>query len=70
MKIADTFIAGTVFRAYREHSYGLYKTVVSRLLGQLLPESRVRAQAPAAMEVSAVLWNRWSLLVSMPSPLI
>jgi len=52
MKIADTFIAGTVFRAYREHSYGLYKTVVSRLLGQLLPESSVRAQAPAAMEVS------------------
>ncbi len=46
------YIAGAVFRAYREHSYGLYKTIVSRLLDQLLPEPRVRVQAPAAMEVS------------------
>ncbi len=46
------YLAPAVFRAYREHAYSVYKTVVGRVLEQLLPEPCVRVTAPSAMEVS------------------
>jgi len=46
------YIAPAVFMAYREHAYPIYKAIVARLLGTLLPEPLVRVRAPSAMEVS------------------
>ena len=46
------YIAPAVFTGYREHAYPVYKALVARLLERLLPNPRVRAQAPAAMEIS------------------
>ncbi|MDD5708116.1 MAG: hypothetical protein PHR35_19535, partial [Kiritimatiellae bacterium] len=46
------YLAPEVFTAYREHSYSLYKHLVSRVLAQVLPEPLVRTGAPSAMEVS------------------
>ena len=46
------YIAAEVFKAYREHAYSLYKSVVARVLEQVLPEPLVRTNAPSAMEIS------------------
>ncbi len=46
------YLAPEVFKAYREHSYYLYKAIVGRILDALLPEPMVKAKVPSAMEVS------------------
>jgi len=52
LKGRTAYLAPAVFKAYREHAYSLYKTLVARLLERLLPEPLVRVVAPSAMEVS------------------
>lgn len=52
LKGGVAYLAPAVFKAYREHAYPLYKTIVARVLERLLPEPLVRVTAPAAMEVS------------------
>lgn len=46
------YISAEVFKAYRQHSYSLYKSIVARVLEQVLPEPLVKTDAPSAMEVS------------------
>ena len=46
------YISAEVFKAYREHSYSLYKSIVARVLEQVFPQPLVQASAPAAMEIS------------------
>lgn len=46
------YLAPAVFKAYREHAYSLYKTIVGRMLDRLLAEPLVKVKAPSAMEVS------------------
>lgn len=58
------YLAPAVFKAYREHSYYLYKTIVGRLLEELLPEPLVRVEAPSAMEVSVNRQSKPSRLIA------
>ncbi len=46
------YIAAEVFKAYREHSYSLYKSLVARVLEQVHPQPLIKTHAPSAMEVS------------------
>jgi len=46
------YISTEIFKAYREHSYSLYKSIVSRVLEQVLPLPMVKTHAPSAMEIS------------------
>jgi hypothetical protein len=46
------YISTELFKAYRNHSYSLYKAVLERVLNRVLPEPLVRAHAPSAMEIS------------------
>jgi hypothetical protein len=46
------YLSAEVFKAYRNHSYSLYKSIVARVLEQVLPRPLVKVQAPSAMEVS------------------
>ena len=46
------YISTEVFKAYREHSYSLYKSIVARVLEQVLPQPLVKTHAPSAMEIS------------------
>ncbi len=46
------YLSAEVFRAYRLHAYSLYKSIVARVLEQLLPQPMVKTHAPSAMEVS------------------
>ncbi len=46
------YISAEVFKAYRAHAYSLYKSIVARVLEQVLPQPLVRVDAPSAMEVS------------------
>jgi hypothetical protein len=46
------YISAAVFKAYRLHSYSLYKSIVARVLEQVLPQPLVQAHAPSAMEIS------------------
>ena len=46
------YISAEVFKAYREHAYSLYKSIVARVLEQVYPEPLVQAHAPSAMEIS------------------
>jgi hypothetical protein len=46
------YIAAEVFKAYRNHAYSLYKSIVARVLEQVLPQPLLRTHAPSAMEIS------------------
>jgi len=46
------YISAEVFTAYRKHAYSLYKSLVARVLEQVLPHPLVKTHAPSAMEVS------------------
>jgi hypothetical protein len=46
------YIAAEVFKAYRSHAYSLYKSIVARVLDQVLPQPLVKTHAPSAMEIS------------------
>ena len=46
------YIAAEVFKAYQEHAYSLYKSVVARVLKQVFPQPLVKAHSPSAMEIS------------------
>ena len=46
------YISAEVFKAYREHAYSLYKSIVAAVLEQVLPQPLVKTHAPSAMEVS------------------
>ncbi len=46
------YISASVFTAYRNHAYSLYKSIVARVLEQMLPQPLVKSQAPSAMEIS------------------
>jgi len=46
------YIAAEVFKAYRNHSYSLYKSIVARVLDRMLPQPLVKTHAPSAMEIS------------------
>lgn len=52
VKGAAAYLSPEVFKAYRLHSYALYKTIVERVLAELLPRPMVQARAPSAMEIS------------------
>jgi len=46
------YISTALFKAYRIHSYSLYKSILARVLEQVLPQPLVQAVAPSAMEIS------------------
>jgi hypothetical protein len=46
------YISAEVFKAYRNHAYSLYKSIVARVLEQVLPQPLVKTHAPSAMEIS------------------
>jgi len=46
------YVSAAVFTAYRNHAYSLYKSIVARVLEQVLPEPIVKSHAPSAMEIS------------------
>jgi hypothetical protein len=52
LKDRVAYLAPAVFKAYRDHAYPVYKTMVANILDRLLPEPMVRTAAPSAMEVS------------------
>ncbi len=52
VKGRTAYIAAEVFKAYRNHAYSLYKSLVARVLDQVLPNPLVKTHAPSAMEVS------------------
>jgi len=58
------YLAPAVFKGYREHAYPVYKSLVARVLAQLLPEPLVKAAAPSAMEVSVNRQARPARLVA------
>lgn len=46
------YISTEIFKAYQNHAYSLYKSIVARVLEQLLPQPMVKTHAPSAMEIS------------------
>ena len=46
------YISTEVFKAYRNHAYSLYKSIVARVLEQVFPQPLVKTHAPSAMEIS------------------
>ncbi len=52
MQNSVAYISTEVFKAYRNHAYSLYKSIVERVLEQVLPQPMVKTHAPSAMEVS------------------
>ena len=52
IKGRTAYISAEVFKAYRNHSYSLYKSIVARVLEQVLPQPLVKTHAPSAMEIS------------------
>ena len=45
------YISTEVFKAYRNHAYSLYKSIVARVLEQVFPQPLVKTHAPSAMEI-------------------
>ncbi len=58
------YISAEVFKAYRNHAYSLYKSIVARVLEQVLPQPLVKTHAPSAMEVSVNRQKKQKRLVA------
>ena len=58
------YISAEIFKAYRNHAYSLYKSILARVLEQVLPQPLVKAEAPSAMEISVNRQKRQKRLVA------
>lgn len=58
------YIAPALFGAYREHAYSLYKTILVRIIDQIMPDPLVRTTAPSAMEVSVMKQSKKRRLIT------